>query len=159
MYFLNERYQRLHEAFVAESSAPQADFIFEKDKIFAYLNLDNEELKLYERFFARFAAHAAVGTGDYLQAIRPRCPRAGGQERRQRIPPALPREVARLRAFFFATQPPICSSSTPLKSISSGAWTCTAPAAAGRAGEGHAILLPLGTLDPQRGFPRAHPAT
>ena len=33
-----------------------ADFLFEKDKIFAYLNLDNEELKLYERYFARFAA-------------------------------------------------------------------------------------------------------
>ena len=33
-----------------------ADFLFEKDKIFAYLNLDNEELKLYERYFERFAA-------------------------------------------------------------------------------------------------------
>jgi len=33
-----------------------ADFIFEKDKIFAYLNLGNEELKLYERFFSRFSA-------------------------------------------------------------------------------------------------------
>jgi deoxyadenosine/deoxycytidine kinase len=33
-----------------------ADFIFEKDKIFASLNLDNEELKLYDRFFSRFAA-------------------------------------------------------------------------------------------------------
>ena len=35
-----------------------ADFLFEKDKIFAYLNLDNEELKLYERYFERFAAEA-----------------------------------------------------------------------------------------------------
>lgn len=33
-----------------------ADFLFEKDKIFAYLNLDNEELKLYERYFERFSA-------------------------------------------------------------------------------------------------------
>jgi deoxyadenosine/deoxycytidine kinase len=57
MYFLNERYQRLRDAFAAEpSGAVVADFIFEKDKIFAYLNLDNEELKLYDRFFARFAA-------------------------------------------------------------------------------------------------------
>jgi len=57
MYFLNERYQRLRDAFAAErSGAVVADFIFEKDKIFAYLNLGNEELKLYERFFARFAA-------------------------------------------------------------------------------------------------------
>ena len=57
MYFLNERYQRLRDAFAAQpSGAVVADFIFEKDKIFAYLNLGNEELKLYERFFARFAA-------------------------------------------------------------------------------------------------------
>jgi deoxyguanosine kinase len=57
MYFLNERYQRLQEAFAAEpSGAVVADFIFEKDKIFACLNLNNEELKLYDRFFARFAA-------------------------------------------------------------------------------------------------------
>jgi deoxyguanosine kinase len=56
MYFLNERYQRLHDALAAGQPGPVvADFIFEKDKIFAYLNLDNEELKLYDRYFARFA--------------------------------------------------------------------------------------------------------
>ena len=32
-----------------------ADYLFEKDKIFAYINLDNEELKLYERYFEMFA--------------------------------------------------------------------------------------------------------
>jgi deoxyadenosine/deoxycytidine kinase len=61
MYFLNERYQRLHDTFAVERSGigtgpVVSDFIFEKDKIFAYLNLDNEQLKLYERYFARFAA-------------------------------------------------------------------------------------------------------
>jgi len=57
MYFLNERSQRLRDAFAAEpSGAVVADFIFEKDKIFASLNLDNEELKLYDRYFARFAS-------------------------------------------------------------------------------------------------------
>jgi deoxyadenosine/deoxycytidine kinase len=57
MYFLNERYQRLQEAFAAElTGAVVADFLFEKDKIFACLNLNNEELKLYDRFFTRFAA-------------------------------------------------------------------------------------------------------
>jgi deoxyadenosine/deoxycytidine kinase len=60
MYFLNERYQRLRDTFAPERSgiatgAVVADFIFEKDKIFAYLNLDNEELKLYDRYFTRFA--------------------------------------------------------------------------------------------------------
>src|ERR1700676_2955926 len=55
MYFLTERHRRVQEA-LAGAGSVIADFLFEKDKIFAYLNLDNEELKLYERYFARFAA-------------------------------------------------------------------------------------------------------
>ncbi len=70
MYFLNERYQRLHDALATETpSALVADFLFEKDKIFAYLNLEDEELKLYERFFERFAAELpAPDLVIYLQA-------------------------------------------------------------------------------------------
>ena len=70
MYFLNERYQRLRDALAAETTSPLvADFLFEKDKIFAYLNLEDEELKLYERFFARFAAELpAPDLVIYLQA-------------------------------------------------------------------------------------------
>jgi deoxyguanosine kinase len=57
MYFLIERHRRLRDALSAETpGAVICDFLFEKDKIFAYLNLDNEELKLYERYFERFAA-------------------------------------------------------------------------------------------------------
>jgi deoxyguanosine kinase len=61
MYFLNERYQRLRDTFAIERSGLAigpvvSDYLFEKDKIFAYLNLDNEELKLYDRYFTRFAA-------------------------------------------------------------------------------------------------------
>ncbi len=57
MYFLSERHRRLREALAAqEPGAVVADFMFEKDKIFAYLNLDNEELKLYERYFDQMAA-------------------------------------------------------------------------------------------------------
>src|SRR5437879_11992081 len=55
MYFLVERHRRVQEAMAAAGTVI-ADFLFEKDKIFAYLNLDNEELKLYERYFERFAA-------------------------------------------------------------------------------------------------------
>src|SRR5262249_22401885 len=56
MYFLRERYQRLHDTLATDlPGAVVADFLFEKDKIFAYLNLDNEELKLYERYFERLA--------------------------------------------------------------------------------------------------------
>jgi deoxyadenosine/deoxycytidine kinase len=57
MYFLSERHQRLREAFSSATPGPViADFLFEKDKIFACLTLDNEELKLYERYFERMAA-------------------------------------------------------------------------------------------------------
>ncbi len=52
MHFLYERYRRLTEA-AAEGKGGRvvSDFIFEKDKIFAYINLDNEELRLYEKYF------------------------------------------------------------------------------------------------------------
>jgi deoxyguanosine kinase len=57
MYFLWERQRRLREAAIDESpGAVVADFLFEKDKVFAYLNLSNEELKLYERYYESFAA-------------------------------------------------------------------------------------------------------
>ena len=54
--FLIERYQRLLDAQKADTQPVVSDFLFEKDKIFAYINLDNEELKLYERYFEMFAA-------------------------------------------------------------------------------------------------------
>src|ERR1700690_1284132 len=40
MYFLIERYQRLLEAQKNEATPLVSDFLFEKDKIFAYINLD-----------------------------------------------------------------------------------------------------------------------
>jgi len=70
MYFLYERHRRLVEVRPEDTAAPTvSDFLFEKDKIFAYINLDNEELKLYERYFDMFAP--TVPTPDlviYLQA-------------------------------------------------------------------------------------------
>src|SRR5712692_8625770 len=56
MYFLLDRQRRLREARLEETpEAVVADFLFEKDKIFAYLNLDNEELRLYEQYFQTLA--------------------------------------------------------------------------------------------------------
>jgi len=53
MYFLMERQKRLREALAADSPAPLlSDFLMEKDRIFANVNLDDEELKLYERYYA-----------------------------------------------------------------------------------------------------------
>ncbi|MGH9725515.1 MAG: deoxynucleoside kinase, partial [Candidatus Acidiferrales bacterium] len=51
-----DRHRRLIDARPDESAAPiVSDFLFEKDKIFAYLNLGDEELKLYERYFDMLA--------------------------------------------------------------------------------------------------------
>jgi deoxyguanosine kinase len=52
MYFLFERHRRLVDTQPEAGGAPiVGDFLFEKDKVFAYINLDNEELKLYERYY------------------------------------------------------------------------------------------------------------
>ncbi|HTC63714.1 MAG TPA: deoxynucleoside kinase [Candidatus Saccharimonadales bacterium] len=69
MYFLIERHHRVLEAQMNDAAPLVSDFLFEKDKIFAYINLDNEELKVYERYFGMFAA--ALKPPDlviYLQA-------------------------------------------------------------------------------------------
>src|SRR6266704_3663186 len=56
MYFLIERQKRLREALAVDSPAPLlSDFLMEKDRIFANLNLDDEELKLYERYYEALA--------------------------------------------------------------------------------------------------------
>jgi len=52
MYFLMERQKRVREALAVEAPGPVlSDFLMEKDRIFANLNLDDEELKLYERYY------------------------------------------------------------------------------------------------------------
>ena len=70
LYFLYQRYHRLCELSVEESAGPVvSDFLFEKDKIFAYINLDNEELRLYEKYFDLFAPSLrAPDLVIYLQA-------------------------------------------------------------------------------------------
>jgi len=70
MHFLYERHRRLLEAHLEDSAFPVvSDFLFEKDKIFAYINLDNEELKLYERYFDMLAPSVpAPDLVIYLQA-------------------------------------------------------------------------------------------
>ena len=70
MYFLIERQRRLREALAVESPGPViADFLMEKDRIFANLNLDDEELKLYERYYETLSAEIpAPDLVIYLQA-------------------------------------------------------------------------------------------
>ncbi len=70
MYFLYERHRRLMQIQPEDSAAPiVSDFLFERDKIFAYINLDNEELKLYERYFGMLSSSVPVpDLVIYLQA-------------------------------------------------------------------------------------------
>src|SRR6202008_1369606 len=51
LYFLIERQKRIREALSSDAPGPViSDFLMEKDRIFANLNLDDAELKLYERY-------------------------------------------------------------------------------------------------------------
>jgi deoxyguanosine kinase len=57
LYFLVERYKQLRELDLAAnaSRAVVSDYLFEKDKLFAYLNLSDVELELYNRYYELFA--------------------------------------------------------------------------------------------------------
>jgi len=70
MHFLYERYRRLADARTQDYAGPiLTDFVFEKDKIFAYINLDNEELRLYDKYFDLLAPSLpAPDLVIYLQA-------------------------------------------------------------------------------------------
>jgi deoxyadenosine/deoxycytidine kinase len=54
MYFLMQRYKLLKEFDSSSSYASTilSDFIFERDKIFAFINLGDEELRIYEQYFS-----------------------------------------------------------------------------------------------------------
>lgn len=70
MWFLRERYEQWKAIDRQELEAPVvADYVFEKDKLFAYINLSDSELALYNDYYDHFRAQ--VPTPDlviYLQA-------------------------------------------------------------------------------------------
>jgi deoxyadenosine/deoxycytidine kinase len=107
MYFLYERHRRLIEARPDDGAAPVvSDFLFEKDKIFAYINLDNEELKLYEKYFDTLAP--SIPTPDltiYLQAkpdvLRKRVTKKGDPAERDISPEYLKAVANAYEHFFF----------------------------------------------------------
>ncbi|MBI3665590.1 MAG: deoxynucleoside kinase [Acidobacteria bacterium] len=52
MFFLIERFRQLKNASIATSRSPVvADYLFEKDKIFACINLGDEELGVYDQYY------------------------------------------------------------------------------------------------------------
>jgi deoxyadenosine/deoxycytidine kinase len=54
MDFLVKRYEQLHSIDVAGRETVVADYIFEKDKLFACVNLTDAELALYNRYYDLF---------------------------------------------------------------------------------------------------------
>jgi deoxyguanosine kinase len=69
--FMIRRFEQLHKLEVGSGSqkAVVADYIFEKDRIFAYINLADQELEVYNRYYHHF--HEQLAVPDlviYLQA-------------------------------------------------------------------------------------------
>jgi deoxyguanosine kinase len=106
LYFLMERQKRIREALATETPGPViSDFLMEKDRIFANLNLDDAELKLYERFYELLTAELPEpDLVIYLQAkpnvLRSRIAKKKAREERQ-ISPAYVEEVSRAYEHFF----------------------------------------------------------
>jgi deoxyadenosine/deoxycytidine kinase len=107
MHFLYERHRLLMEADIEDYASPVVgDFLFEKDKIFAYINLDNEELKLYEKYFDSLAPSVpAPDLVIYLQAkpevLRTRVSRKGLPEETEISPEYLETVANAYEHFFF----------------------------------------------------------
>jgi deoxyguanosine kinase len=107
MYFLHERHRRLSEARPQVDATPiVSDFLFEKDKIFAYVNLDNEELTLYEKYFAMLAPSVpAPDLVIYLHAkpevLRKRVSKKGDPAETQISPEYLEAVASAYGHFFF----------------------------------------------------------
>ncbi|HLY61994.1 MAG TPA: deoxynucleoside kinase [Terriglobia bacterium] len=71
LYFLLQRYKQLSALDVSASAHRTiiSDYIFEKDKIFAYLNLSDAELRLYDEYYSLLAENIPVpDLVIYLQA-------------------------------------------------------------------------------------------
>jgi deoxyguanosine kinase len=106
LYFLMERQKRIREMLAVEAPGPViSDFLMEKDRIFANLNLDDAELKLYERYYESLT----VGLPQpdlviYLQAkpevLGARLAKKKAREERE-VSPEYIEEVARAYEHFF----------------------------------------------------------
>jgi len=109
MWFLVERYEQMREAAKELAGSEPwpivADYLFEKDKLFAYINLTDAELALYNRYYQMFRSE--VPTPDlviYLQAspevLKQRLKRKGLSQE-QAISDAYIEQVAKAYEHFF----------------------------------------------------------
>lgn len=74
LFFLFERVRQIHEMRQADMFEPVriADFLLEKDRLFAEINLDKDEMKLYENIYNHLTIDAPVpDLVVYLQAPVP----------------------------------------------------------------------------------------
>jgi deoxyadenosine/deoxycytidine kinase len=107
MYFLMERQRRIREALAVEAPGPiLSDFLFEKDRIYANLNLDDEELKLYERYYEALASDIpAPDLVIYLQAkpdvLRARIAKKASRDEAHISPQYVEEVAAAYEHFFF----------------------------------------------------------
>jgi deoxyadenosine/deoxycytidine kinase len=106
MYFLMERQKRVREALAVDAPGPiLSDFLLEKDRIFANLNLEDEELKLYDRYYESLTSDLpAPDLVIYLQAkpevLRSRIAKKAAKDE-NRISDEYIEEVARAYEHFF----------------------------------------------------------
>jgi deoxyguanosine kinase len=109
MWFLVERYEQMREAAKELAGSEPwpivADYLFEKDNLFAYINLTDAELALYNRYYQMFRSE--VPTPDlviYLQAspevLKQRL-RRKGLIQEQAISDAYIEQVAKAYEHFF----------------------------------------------------------
>ncbi len=110
MWFLHQRYEQLKALKREQPGRPEipvvADYIFEKDKLFAYINLSDAELALYNSYYQHFREQ--VPTPDlviYLQAtpeiLKQRLKRKGVPGERSVSDDYLEQIVAAYEHFFF----------------------------------------------------------
>jgi deoxyadenosine/deoxycytidine kinase len=109
MWFLVERYDQMRQAAKDLAGSDPwpivADYLFEKDKIFAYINLGDAELALYNRYYNDFRTEVpAPDLVIYLQAspevLKQRLKRKGLSQE-QAISDAYIEQVAKAYEHFF----------------------------------------------------------
>ncbi len=109
MWFLVERYEQMRETAKelagSESWPIVADYLFEKDKLFAYINLTDAELELYNRYYQIFRTEVpAPDLVIYLKAspevLKQRLKRRGLTQEKE-ISDAYIEQVAKAYEHFF----------------------------------------------------------
>ncbi len=105
MWFLMERYEQLKPLKNAKGTIV-SDYIFEKDKLFAYVNLNDAELALYNRYYEMFREQVpAPDLVIYLQAtpevLKQRLKRKGAAGERDISDEYIEQIIAAYEHFFF----------------------------------------------------------